>query len=94
MESLDKLEANLKQLLKRYQDTAQALNAAQLEVERQHDEIIAAHAEIQRLKHELRDLQTAHSILQEKQPLTRERARVYLNQIIAQVDEAMDALRK
>ncbi|MCQ2346130.1 MAG: hypothetical protein MJZ82_05120 [Paludibacteraceae bacterium] len=93
MESLEQLHRNVHLLLERYQQLREENQLLIDDNRRQHNELLEANAEIVRLRHELRDLQTAHNILADQKTETREQARLYLTQIINQVDSAIDALR-
>lgn len=91
MKSLQELESNLTILIDRYQQICEENRLLTEDNRRQHNELMEAHAQIVQLQHAYRDLQTATSMLGDESQ--REKARLYLNQIINQVDLAIDVLK-
>ena len=92
MESLDRLEGNIRALLEKHRAVMEENRLLTDDNRRQHEEILRSHAEIVRLQHELRDVRTAASMLGGEE--TRQKARLYLTQIINQVDSAIDILKQ
>jgi uncharacterized protein YbgA (DUF1722 family) len=94
MKSLDYLEQNVRQLLEQHQELKLHLMALQEENQRQREEIIQTHSEIQQLKSEYTKLYTAHTILLAKDATQEDRARAKqkITNIILQLDKAIEAL--
>lgn len=94
MDSLTLLETNLRALLAEYHDLQQQLLALQAENEQQREEIMRSHAELVKLKADYNHLETAHALLAENiNPEQRDKVRQRINNLIAQVDRALEALK-
>lgn len=95
MDSLILLDTNLHALLARYQELQQQLLALQAENEQQRDEIMRSHAELVKLKADYNHLETAHALLAETiDPEQRDKVRQRVNNLIAQIDRALEALKQ
>jgi len=92
MESLDRLEQNIRALLAKQSTIMEENRLLTEDNRRQHEEIMRCHAEIVGLQHELRDVRTAASMI--GSTASREKARLYLTQIINQVDSALTVLKQ
>ena len=94
MESLEQLEQNLLQLLNQYQELQLQVNSLQEENQRQREEIIQTHADIQQLKRDYNQLHTAHTMLLASEATAEDRAKAKqkITNIILQIDKALDAL--
>ena len=91
MLALDDLSQNVHLLLERY-TTLQEENAALREdIERQRQELIRTHSELLALQQQNKRLATANAMASAE---SREEATKRLNALIAQVDRAMNALKK
>jgi phage shock protein A len=95
VDSLNLLESNLRALLAEYQALQQQLLALQTENEQQRDEIMRSHAELVKLKADYNHLETAHALLAETiDPEQRDKVRQRINNLIAQIDRALEALKQ
>lgn len=94
MESLEQLEQNLLQLLNQYQELQLQVNSLQEENQRQREEIIQTHADIQQLKRDYNKLHTAHTMLLASEATAEDRAKAKqkITNIILQIDKALEAL--
>ena len=94
MQSLEQLEQNIIQLLSQYQELQLQVKALQEENQRQRDEIIQTHADIQQLKQDYNKLHTAHTMLLESDATAEDRAKAKqkITNIILQIDKAIEAL--
>ena len=94
MESLEQLEQNLVQLLSQYQELQLQVKSLQEENQRQREEIIQTHADIQQLKRDYNKLHTAHTILLASEATAEDRAKAKqrITNIILQIDKAVEAL--
>jgi uncharacterized protein YoxC len=90
MEQLDRLERNIQALLAKQDAIMEENRLLTDDNRRQHEEIMQCHARIVSLQHELRDVRTAASMIGSE--ASREKARLYLTQIINQVDSALNIL--
>jgi hypothetical protein len=96
VESLKLLEQNIHQLLLQYQELYDRMQRLQEENIRQRDEILQSHAELQQLKQDYGRLQTAHALLisdQNNEEL-RLKTKQRISSLIAQVDKAIEVLKK
>ena len=75
MQSLEQLEQNIIQLLSQYQELQLQVKALQEENQRQRDEIIQTHADIQQLKRDYNKLHTAHTMLLAEEATAEDRAK-------------------
>ena len=91
MQALDELSANLHELLQRY--SALQLENAQLreETERQRQELIRTHSELSELQQKNRRIATANAMCSAE---SQEEALKRINALIAQVDRAINALKR
>jgi predicted nuclease with TOPRIM domain len=91
MQALDELSANLHELLQRY--SALQLENAQLreETERQRQELIRTHSELSELQQKNRRIATANAM---RSAESQEEALKRINALIAQVDRAINALKR
>ena len=94
MQSLEQLEQNIIQLLSQYQELQLQVKALQEENQRQRDEIIQTHADIQQLKRDYNKLHTAHTMLLASAATAEDRAKAKqkITNIILQIDKAIEAL--
>ena len=94
MESLEQLEQNLVQLLNQYQELQLQVKALQEENQRQREEIIQTHADMQQLKYDYNKLHMAHTMLLAKEATAEDRAKAKqkITNIILQIDKAIEAL--
>ena len=94
MQSLEQLEQNIIQLLSQYQELQLQVKALQEENQRQRDEIIQTHADIQQLKRDYNKLHTAHTMLLASETTAEDRAKAKqrITNIILQIDKAVEAL--
>ena len=94
MESLEQLEQNLVQLLNQYQELQLQVKSLQEENQRQREEIIQTHADIQQLKRDYNKLHTAHTMLLASEATAEDRAKAKqrITNIILQIDKAVEAL--
>ena len=91
MQSIESLSKNVQLLLQRYE--ALQAECAQLRAEnaRRHDELVHAHAELVALQQKNKRLATANALTSVE---TTEEATKRINALIAQVDRAIQALKK
>lgn len=92
MEQLNRLERNIEALLAKQRTIMEENRLLTEDNRRQHEEIMECHARIVNLQHELRDVRTAASMIGSE--ASREKARLYLTQIINQVDSAITILTR
>ena len=94
MQSLEQLEQNIIQLLSQYQELQLQVKALQEENQRQRDEIIQTHADIQQLKRDYNKLHTAHTMLLVSEATAEDRAKAKqkITNIILQIDKSIEAL--
>lgn len=91
MSALDDLTQNIHLLLERYAALQQENMALRENVERQRQELIRTHSELQQLQQQNRRLATANALTAAE---TSEEATKRINALIAQVDRAIAALKK
>lgn len=91
MSALDDLSQNIHLLLERYAALQQENMALRENVERQRQELIRTHSELQQLQQQNRRLATANALTAAE---TSEEATKRINALIAQVDRAIAALKK
>ena len=90
MKALDDLSQNVHLLLERYAALQRENAALREDVERQRQELIRTHSELQQLQQQNRRLATANALTAAE---TSEEATKRINALIAQVDRAINALR-
>ena len=90
MQSLDDLSQNVHLLLERYAALQQENAALRDDVDRQRQELIRTHSELQQIQQQNRRLATANALTAAE---TSEEATKRINALIAQVDRAINALR-
>ena len=90
MKALDDLSQNVHLLLERYSALQQENTTLREDVERQRQELIRTHSELQQLQQQNRRLATANALTAAE---TSEEATKRINALIAQVDRAINALR-
>jgi len=90
MESLDALVSNVTTLLQRCQALEQEVAALREANNNQRQEMMRTHGELVTLQQQYRDLQTAYAMVGGEE--SREKARQYITNLIAQVDRAIDNL--
>lgn len=90
MQVLDDLSRNVQTLLERYAALQQENTALREDVERQRQELIRTHSELQQIQQQNRRLATANALTAAE---TSEEATKRINALIAQVDRAINALR-
>ena len=95
MKSLATLESNVEALLAKYHQLQQQLLDLQQENQRQREEMMRTHADYLQLKADYNHLETAYALLAEQTDgEQRDRVRQRLNNLIAQVDRALEALKQ
>jgi hypothetical protein len=95
MKSLATLENNVEVLLTKYRQLQQQLLDLQQENQRQREEMMRTHADYLQLKADYNHLETAYALLAEQTDgEQRDRVRQRLNNLIAQVDRALEALKQ
>lgn len=90
MKALDDLSQNVHLLLERYSALQRENATLREDVERQRQELIRTHSELQQLQQQNRRLATANALTAAE---TSEEATKRINALIAQVDRAINALR-
>ena len=91
MQSLDELSQNLHILLERYAALQQENAALREDIEKQRQELIRTHSELLDLQQKNRRMATANAMTSAE---TAEEATKRINALIAQVDRAINALRR
>lgn len=91
MLALDDLSRNLHLLLERYQALQQENMQLKQDIERQRQELIRTHSELLELQQKNRRIATANALSAAE---TNEEALKRINALIAQVDRAINALKK
>ena len=91
MQALDELSQNLHTLLERYAALQQENAALREDIEKQRQELIRTHSELLELQQKNRRLATANAMSSAE---TTEEATKRINALIAQVDRAINALRR
>ena len=91
MQALDELSRNLHTLLERYAALQQENAALREDIESQRQELIRPHSELLELQQKNRRLATANAMSSAE---TAEEATKRINALIAQVDRAINALRR
>ena len=91
MQALDELSANLHELLQRYTALQEENVRLKEESERQRQELIRTHSELLELQQKNRRMALANA-LQDAE--TNEEAMKRINALIAQVDRAINALKR
>ena len=96
MEALRELEDNLSLLIQRCQAQQQQIDELCATNQRQHDEIMQAHAQIVQLKKEYDHLCVAHALLTNdpEKATQREKTKQQLTNIIARIDRAIEILKQ
>ena len=92
MTELDSLQSSIETLLERYSSLQDAYRALQEENERQRNEILRTHSELLALQRQYKSLRVAKSLADA--PEEQESARRHITNIIAQVDRAIEILKK
>jgi len=90
MKALDDFSRNVHLLLERYSALQRENATLREDVERQRQELIRTHSELQQLQQQNRRLATANALTAAE---TSEEATKRINALIAQVDRAINALR-
>ncbi len=91
MQILDDFSRNVHLLLERYQALQQENASLREDIERQRQELIRTHSELLALQQQNKRLATANAMTSAE---SSEEALKRLNALIAQVDRAMNALKK
>jgi hypothetical protein len=91
MQALDDLSQNVQLLLQRYQALQKENVQLREDVDRQRQELIRTHADLLDLQQKNRRLATANALTAAE---TNEEALKRLNALIAQLDRAINALKK
>ena len=91
MQALDDLSANLHTLLERYEALRQENIQLKEDVARQREELIRTHGELVELQQKNRRSATANALSAAE---TNEEAMKRINALIAQVDRAINALKR
>lgn len=95
MESLNLLEQNVRELLHRYEVQQQTIVSLQQDNARQREEMIRVCAELAQLRTDYAHLQTAYALLSnDVSDEERMRVRQRINNLIAQVDRAIEVLKQ
>ena len=91
MQTLDDLSQNVHLLLERYQALQEENARLRVDVEKQREELIRTHSELAALQQQNRRIATANAMSSAEGS---EEAVKRLNALIAQVDRAIDALKR
>ncbi len=91
MQTLDDLSQNVHLLLERYQALQEENARLRVDVEKQREELIRTHSELAALQQQNRRIATANALSSAEGS---EEAVKRLNALIAQVDRAIDALKR
>jgi len=91
MQALDDLSQNVHLLLERYQALQEENVRLKEDVERQRQELIRTHSELQQIQQQNKRLATANAMTNAE---SSEEALKRINALIAQVDRAINALKK
>ena len=91
MQALDDLSQNVHLLLERYEALQQENARLRDEAERQRQELIRTHGELLELQQKSRRMATANAMTSAE---TQEEAMKRINALIAQVDRAIQALKR
>ncbi len=91
MQTLDDLSQNVHLLLERYQALQEENARLRGDVEKQREELIRTHSELAALQQQNRRIATANALSSAEGS---EEATKRLNALIAQVDRAIDALKR
>lgn len=91
MQALDDLSKNVHLLLERYKALQQENVQLQQEIERQRQELIRTHSELLEIQQKNRRLATANALTSAE---SSEEATKRINALIAQVDRAINALKR
>lgn len=91
MQALDDLSQNVHLLLERYVALEQENALLREDAERQRQELIRTHSELVELQQKNRRIATANALMSAE---TSEEATKRINALIAQVDRAINALRR
>ena len=91
MQALDELSQNVQILLERYQTLREENARLKEDVERQRQELIRTHSELLELQQKNRRIATANALTGAENS---EEALKRINALIAQVDRAINALRR
>lgn len=91
MQALDELSQNIRALLERYEALQQENARLRDEAERQRQELIRTHGELLELQQKSRRMATANAMTSAE---TQEEAMKRINALIAQVDRAIQALKR
>lgn len=95
MESLNLLEQNVRELLHRYEVQQQTIASLQQDNALQREEMIRVCAELAQLRTDYAHLQTAYALLSnDVSNEERMRVRQRINNLIAQVDRAIEVLKQ
>ncbi|MCQ2324362.1 MAG: hypothetical protein MJZ53_05885 [Paludibacteraceae bacterium] len=92
MDALTKLEANVHQLLERNQQLQDENAELKETIEHQRQEMMRTHSELVTIQTEHKNLRIAHGLI--NAPEQREIAKKQLAAMIAQVDKAIEVLKK
>lgn len=91
MQALDDLSQNVHLLLERYQALQEENVRLKEDIERQRQELIRTHSELQQIQQQNKRLATANAMTNAE---SSEEALKRINALIAQVDRAIAALKK
>lgn len=91
MQALDELSQNLHLLLQRYEALQQENIALREDIEKQRQELIRTHSELQQLQQQNKRIATANALSAAE---GKEEAYKRINALIAQVDRAIAALSR
>ena len=91
MQALDDLSQNVHLLLERYQALQEENVRLKEDVERQRQELIRTHSELQQIQQQNKRLATANAMTNAE---SSEEALKRINALIAQVDRAINALKR
>lgn len=91
MQALDDLSQNIRALLERYEALQKENACLREDVERQRNELIRTHSELQQLQQLNRRIATANAMTAAE---GKEEALKRINALIAQVDRAITALKR
>ena len=91
MQVLDDLSQNIRVLLERYEALRQENAQLRLDIDKQRQELIRTHSELLEMQQQNRRIVTANAL---SSAVGAEEATKRLNALIAQVDRAINALKK
>lgn len=92
-EEIALLESHVRKLLEQNEQLRQQVELLKQANDSQRGEILRSHAELQKLKDEYQNLQTAHALVSDT-ALGRERARRQITSLINKIDKTIELLNE